>query len=171
MKINSEIQTTLMEAGIYAEDGIAYLLCRYFYVQSDVFPKELVDRVLALNIVNEDNAWRIPLFDNPGTDPKWDWVSEEYVSLFAPINKATNKREATARMKRLFASNPDIRKDEVIGATEMYLFNTNSKFVRLPHYFIEKGVGNNKTSDILTWIDKYRLTQESEVRDNSRMLQ
>ena len=65
-------------------------------------------------------------------------------------------------MKRLFVENPDIRKDEVMGATEFYLKNTDPKFIRLSHYFIQKGIGVDKISDLTTWIDKYRKYQDRE---------
>ena len=41
-------------------------------------------------------------------------------------------------MKKFFATYPDVRKDEVIDATVMYLQNTNRTYVRNPHYFILK---------------------------------
>ena len=76
-------------------------------------------------------------------------------------------------MKKFFSENPDVRKEEVIGATTMYIRSTEAKYIRLPHYFISKGVGSEKTSDLFNWIEKYRITHAPETgqRDISRNLQ
>lgn len=76
-------------------------------------------------------------------------------------------------MKKFFSENPDVRKEEVMGATIMYIRSTEDKYIRLPHYFISKGVGSEKTSDLFNWIEKYRITHAPETgqRDISRNLQ
>lgn len=165
MEINSEILTTLEEFKIRREDGIPYLLSLYFGYNPTYIPDDIKLKVNLSKIVEADKAgfkWNIPLFE--GQEIAFEWVKTEYVELFRPYGKATNVREATERMKRLFAKNPDIRKEEVLGATELYLFN-ESNFARLPHYFIEKGKGGERTQDILDWIDKYRSTHQ-EIRNN-----
>jgi hypothetical protein len=64
-------------------------------------------------------------------------------------------------MKRFFAENPEIRKEDVIEATKMYIRETNDHtYLRLPHYFIFKGVGLNRISDLSFWIDKYKETNQ-----------
>jgi hypothetical protein len=37
----------------------------------------------------------------------------------------------------------------------------------MPHYFIEKGIGADKTQTILTWIDKYKELQEEQEGRNT----
>lgn len=174
MKLNENIKPVLESFGIIYEEAIPYLLSLYFGFNPDYIPDYIKQKVNITKIVEysgNEFKWNIPLFEGmEPVDNRWSWVITEYIALFAKIGKGTNKREALTRMKRLFATNPDIRKEEVLGATEMYLYNTESKFVRLPHYFIEKGVGGDKTQDILEWIDKYRLTQENGERDVSRRL-
>ena len=59
-------------------------------------------------------------------------------------------------MKKLFSEYPSIRKDEVIEATKLYIRNNDTRFIRQSHYFISKGSGGDKTSDLITWIDVYR---------------
>ena len=160
MEINTEILTTLEEFKIRREDGIPYLLSLYFGFNPSYIPDDIKLKVNLSKIVEADKTgfkWNIPLFE--GQETAFEWVKTEYVELFKPYGKATNVREATERMKRLFAKNPDIRKEEVLGATELYLLNEN-RFARLPHYFIEKGKGGEKTQDILDWIDKYRANVE-----------
>lgn len=76
-------------------------------------------------------------------------------------------------MKKLFYENPDIRVDEIIGASKMYIRNTNNKYIREARYFIYKGIGADKVSDLLTWIEKYRIaaTSNMEGRAISRTMQ
>lgn len=175
MKINEKVIETLKRFGIKPDDGVPYLLSLHFGYNPEYVPDTLKQKVNVSKIVESEVTglkWNVALFEGSTIDQPWDWVVTEYIALFARVGKGTHKREATARMKRLFASHPEIRKEEILGATEMYLYNTESKFVRLPHYFIEKGDGGNKTQDILDWIDKYRLSQEQEQgdRDISRRL-
>lgn len=106
-------------------------------------------------------------------DSAWNWIKKEYTELFVEIGKERHLKESIVRMKKFFSENPDVRKDEVIGATILYIRTTDSRFVRLPHYFISKGVGSEKTSDLFTWIEKYRELNKAEEgqRDLSRNLQ
>lgn len=177
MKINETVKKILIEEGVDPNDGLAVLLSFYFNLKTKVFPEILIQKIHTLGIyeisIDGDLIWKEPLFQGEEVkDQRWSWVEDEYIKMFSEIGKGSHKREALARMKKLFAENPDIRKEEVLGATESYLINTNSKFVRLPHYFIEKGVGTNKTQDILEWIDKYRAVQERQVnRDATRRLE
>lgn len=168
MTINSRILEILEEAGIRKDDGICYLLSLFYGYKPDYIPEILKQKINITKIVVEergDYKWNVPLFEEQQT--AFDWVKTEYVELFRHVGKASNSREAIARMKKLFAKNPDIRKEDVIRATEMYLYNTDSRYVRYPHYFIEKGSGAEKTNDILEWIDKCKL---SEVSNNQTIL-
>lgn len=158
MEINDEILEILEEYKIRREDGIPYLLSLYFGYNPTYIPNDIKLKVNLSKIVEVDGTsfkWNIPLF--AGQEIAFEWVRTEYVALFKAVGKGTHHREATDRMKRLFAKHPDIRKEEVLGATELYLYN--DKFPRLPHYFIEKGKGGERTQDILEWIDKYRDSQ------------
>ena len=171
MKINKKIYETLEEFNISSGNGILYLLSLYFNTGENSIPDIFKRKVLSTKIVeNTDTGlkWNIPLFE--GAEIAFAWVETEYIPLFEKAGKDKYKREALVRIKKLFAENPEIRKDEIIGATEMYLLNTDPKFVRFPHYFIEKGRGGEKIQEILEWIDKYRLTQENSITDNTRKL-
>lgn len=169
MKINDNVLEILEEFKIRKDDGICYLLCLYYGYKPSYIPEDIVYKINASKIVENDGTaglkWNIPLFE--GQTTVWDWVETEYVALFEKVGKATHKREAVSRMKKLFAKHPEIRKEEVLGATELYLYNDN--FPRFPHYFIEKGSGAEKTQDILDWIDKYRIanSQKSEQSYNT----
>ena len=164
MTINSRITEILSEVGINKNDGLSYLLSLYYELKPTYIPEELKIRMNMTGIYRQDETtkedlqWLIPLFSEQQT--AFDWVKTEYIELFKVIGKGTHARESITRMKKLFASNPDIRKDEILGATRMYINSTDQKYVRLPHYFIEKGTGSDKTQDILDWVDKYRMSIE-----------
>lgn len=175
MKINTEIIKILSEEDIDIDKGLNYLVCKFFNLKVDLIPIPIQQKVIATNIFEDKNnktTWNVPLFGSPGVDKAWDWVQEEYIPLFSKIGKGSYKRETLKRMKKLFSEFPHIRKEDVLGATEMYLLNTKPQFIRQPHYFIEKGVGTAKTQDILEWIDTYNDAKENVIeRDNYRRLQ
>jgi hypothetical protein len=159
MEINEEILEIFKEVKIYPADGICYLIAVFYGYKPHYIPADLKVKVNASGIYGVKGGnlhWNVPLFKNQETG--FDWVKTEYVQMFKEHNptRGGHVREATARMKRLFAKNPDIRKDDIIGATRMYLINTDSQYIRNPHFFIEKGTGGNKTTDILDWIDKHK---------------
>lgn len=161
MKINKNLIQLLKSSGLDPNDVIPYLLGLYFGYVSTYTPEELKVRVNILKIVEHSETglvWNLPIFDGMVSDP-FDWIKEEYISLFKAIGKGGNLRDTTVRMKKLFAENPDYRKDEIIEATKLYISNTEPKYVRLPHYFIRKGDGVNVTQDICIWIEKYRQSQ------------
>lgn len=167
MKINPRIKQIFREFKIGEADGMCYLLSLYFGYQPDYIPEELMRKINLTKIVEPSDSgikWNLPLFQ--GQETAFEWVKTEYCQLFSDVNKSRGGkvRESTARMKKLFSQNPDIRKEEVIGAAQMYLNNTDPDYIRSCHYFIEKGRGAEKTQDILDWIDKYRIYQDTSGR-------
>lgn len=169
MNVNTNIIETLKEFNINKDDGLTYLLTLFYDLKPNYIPQDIQMKVSASRIVEVTKTglqWNVPLFEKQTT--AFDWVETEYVPLFAAIGKDKYKREAVTRMKKLFANNPEIRKDEVLAATELYIFN-NGNYSRFPHYFIEKGSGSEKTQDILDWIDKYRIanTQSGDTSYNT----
>ena len=160
MKINSNILEILEEFKIRKDDGICYLLSVYHGYKPSYVPQDIIYKIMASKIIEESKTgiqWNVPLFE--GQETVWEWVETEYVKMFADAGNGGFVRESITRMKKLFAKNPEIRKDDVLGATRLYLYNTNLGFIRKPHYFIEKGVGGDKTQDILDWIDKYKIVE------------
>lgn len=161
MTINEEIYPVLKEYGIVREDGIAYLLMRYFGCKPTFIPDSLVTKINMTGIIYMDKnntlQWKIPLFNEQET--AFDWVKKEYQQLFKDANpdKAGNGNTCVRLMKAFFAANPDVRKDEVIEATKMYIKNNDPQYIRFSHYFISKGKGLNKIEELKDWIEKYRL--------------
>ena len=90
-------------------------------------------------------------------DP-WAWVKDEYVAMFKAKNpdKGGKVKECVMRMKKMFQENPEIRKEDVILTTKLYLSQTNSKYIRYPHYFLKKGVGTEAIYEFLDWYEKYK---------------
>ena len=172
MKINPKILDALRECNISSDDGVPPLLSLYFGYKPSYYPSALLLKLNVAKIVEHTKTglqWNIPLFE--GVETAFDWVITEYLAIFEIVGKNKFKRESVTRMKKLFKENPDIRKEEILGATKMYILNVDPKYVRNPHYFIEKGLGGDKTQDILEWVDKYRITHASMVaRDDSRRL-
>lgn len=175
IKVNPIILEEISKAGIDTYFGIHFLFDMYFLNRDSSKVPESVKRAMEIHgfvkCTSGDLEWKYPLFTENGVaieDPKWDWIITEYVMLFKPYGKAKNKRECITRMKNLFSENPDIRKDEVIGATNMYLRSVKDpQYVRHPHYFLSKGVGNDKTQDILDWITEYRKELERHTPTNN----
>lgn len=164
MKINESIYPILTEFGVGLKDGTAFLLLKYFDVVPSFIPEILEAKMNRTGIYHIDHnnslAWRIPLFEQQET--AFDWVKTEYRQMFKNANpdKSGNGNTCVRLMKKFFADNPDVRKDDVIGATDFYIKNTDSKYLRFSHYFILKGSGATKISELTAWIEKYKEYQE-----------
>lgn len=170
MKINEDIIEMIQELNLNKDDVICYLITLYYGYNPSYIPDVLKIKLNTLKIYEVRKNilyWNIPLFKDQIT--AFDWVKTEYCDLFKKHNpeRAGNVKESIIRLQKLFAKNPDIRKDDVINATKMYLLNTDYKFIRFPHYFIEKGIGTDKTYDLLEWIEKYKLIKEQEQGRNT----
>ena len=166
MKINESIYPILAESGIGQKDGVAFLILKYYAIKPSFIPDILEAKMNRTGIYyidhNNSLAWKVPIFDEQET--AFDWVKIEYREMFKDANKdkAGNGNTAVRLMKKFFAENPDIRKDEVIGATEFYIKNTDPKYLRFSHYFISKGAGAEKISGLMEWVVKYREYQQRE---------
>lgn len=164
MEINERVLEIFREFKIFPDDGICYLISLFHGYKPTYIPEEIKKKINLTNIVEERDKnlhWNIPLYQGQTTN--FEWVAKEYMRMFHQVNPERRgvKRSCIARMKKLFAKHPDIRKEEVLGATRMYLMATDSRYIRMSHYFIEKGTGATKTSDILEWIDRYREETKS----------
>ena len=172
MKINEDILPILSELNIGQNDGLAFLLLKYYDIKPSFIPSALESKMNLTGIYYKDHnnslAWKVPLFDEQQT--AFDWVKSEYVPLFRAVNpeKVGNQNTTVRLMKKFFAETPDVRKDEVLGASIFYLKNTDPKYIRQCHYFIRKGAGANMVSDLTEWVEKYRKYQE---RETGRMAQ
>lgn len=172
MNINPQIKAVLQQYNIPVEDGVAYLLSIFFNCRPSYTPTLLVQRMNVTNIlgINSDReiVWHIPLFEGE-SQTKWDWV-KEWNAEFGNVNKKRKApdKDVITRMKAFFADNPDVRKEDVIGATKMY-FRTlnNAEYITSSHYFISKGVGRDRTSALEGWVEKYREAISDTSANNS----
>lgn len=164
MNINDEILEILSELKIQKDNGICYLLSLFYGYKPEFIPDTFKQRMNITGIYEEERGsikWNVPLFE--GQQTAFEWV-KDYCQLFKDANPARtgHVREATALLKKLFATNPEIRKDDIIGATKMYIRNTDPKYIMMPHYFIQKGIGASKTTTIIDWIEKFKIADEQE---------
>lgn len=173
MKINPQIATVLQEYNIPVIDGMAYLLSIFFNCRPSYTPPLLVQRMNITNILgidsNREVIWHIPLFTDGETQDKWKWVLD-WNAEFKRINskRVAIGKDAITRMKAFFADNPDVRQEEVIEATRMYFKTlTSSEYLISSHYFISKGVGRDRTSALLVWVEKYREAISDTSTNNS----
>lgn len=93
----------------------------------------------------------------------WAWVKTDYCELFKAKNHAKGGyvKESITRMKKMFAAMPEIRKEDVISTTKLYLSQTDGKYIRFPHYFLKKGVGTSAVYEFNNWYEKYLEQKEA----------
>lgn len=159
MNVNSEIKIRLQNRNIGINDGLAYLLCLYHNLEPSYIPEDLKRRVLMTGIVALDNnsiKWNYPLFEESETE--FEWVKEIMV-LFGEVNKARKGTKGTVlrKMKKFFAENSSVRKEEVLNATKLYLSEVNdSTYCMKSQNFIEL----NGESVLLGYIERIREDRE-----------
>ena len=173
MEINQQIRDLLDSFGINQKDGLSYLLSVYFECRPSYTPTILIQKINATNILGigayRELIWNIPLFvASVETDGKWDWV-KLWNKSFGDINpkrRGTDK-DCISRMKKFFAENPEVRKEDVVNATQMYFSSlTDRQYLISSHYFIYKGVGRDKLSALAGWVERYQQ-EMSEVPESS----
>lgn len=93
---------------------------------------------------------------------KFKWVSK-FRDLFKEVNPDRWGTLSTCkeRMKKFFSENPEVRVDEVMDATIMYLKNTDRRYIMKSHKFIYDGVGTSRNSTLEEWIEKLREVSSS----------
>lgn len=173
MTINTEVKKILREFEISLDDGIMYLLSIHFGYTPSYIPDTLKSRINRTKIIvrddNDELKWNVPLFE--GQETKFDWVTTEWIPIFANLNSNRKgvKKTAISRMKKFFAENPEYRKDDVMEATRMYARNVDDPdYLVTSHYFIYKGVGAEKVSLLLEWCEKLDVARRSNAIRNSR---
>ena len=99
------------------------------------------------------------------TDDKdpWVWVKTEYCALFKAKNpdRGGHIKESVMRLKAMFRARPEIRKEDVIATVKLYLSQTDSRFIRYPHYFLKKGQGISAIYEFDDWYEKYLEAKEA----------
>jgi hypothetical protein len=162
MRINPQINQVLTEFGIPVNDGVAYLLSIHFDCRPSYTPPNLIQRINVTNILGisskKELLWNVPLFADENADEKWHWVIA-WNKSFKDLNskRTAPDKDVIKRMKAFFADNPDVRKEEVIGGTKLYFSSLNSaEYLTSSHYFISKGVGRDRVSNLELWVNRYK---------------
>ncbi len=161
MEINPKIQEILELYGIPYRDGLSYLLSVFYQSVPSYVPDNLVKKMMVTQILGIEEGTTIfvvPLFLSTEIPEKWSWV-EEYRTIFKSIfsPRAGSLSTCVARMKVFFAENPDVRKEEVLGATRLYISNVSKReYLKTSHKFIYDGIGKMRNSDLEEWIERYR---------------
>lgn len=179
MEINQELSSFLAEHNVDCSLSLLYLLGIYHNLDgiSEVIPEPIIRIVNSLGIVErnyKENTveWHIALYNGQNVDSVWEWVNE-YRKLFALKNKERdgNKKACVQRMKLFFSQNPEVRKQDVLEATTMYLKTVEPKFVKMSERFIFDGQGNYKTSMLLQWVERLWETKKQQLVDpNLKMM-
>lgn len=159
MEINPKVKAVVNSSNITNKpSAIALLLAVYYKCsQATCFSETLKAQVFSLGIFTVGKTgieWLIPLFNNQ--ESNFEWVSE-FRQMFKSRNKsrAGDLRACIVRMKEFFSSNPHIRKDQVMQATEKYLASvTDPSYICTSQYFIFKGKGLDRTSPLEQWIEE-----------------
>lgn len=171
--INSEILSEIRRYKINSEEAQLYLLGVYFNLNTEYISEKTRKQVNALGIIEreyKDNSsvphtlrWKVPLF-NEEKNETFGWIGN-YMDLFGRINpeRKGTKNACMARMKKFFAENPEVRKQEVRKAVEAYLKTVSDpQYLKSAHKFIYEGTGFNKVSLLEQYVE---LTKESNVTD------
>lgn len=157
-KINPDVINLLTDCKINVDAGLGYLLCLANNIMPVYIPDKLKQIVHSTGIIvfnDREITWKMPLFGTQETE--FGWLNE-WRELFKPFDTHNkNKKEVNIKMKKLFAENPEVRVEDVMEATKLYVREKiRDGFPRLPHYFISKGIGLNKVSDLLSYVDIYK---------------
>ena len=174
MIINPQIEAILAEFGIPREDGLSYLISIYYDVRPSYTPSILIQKINITNILTLDDdrqlSWRFPLFIGGEVDDKrWLWVVE-WMDEFSKINSTRRgtKSSVIKFMKTFFSENPEVRKEDVIGATRLYFKNVESPtYLKKSHKFIYEGAGKYRVSLLEEWIEKYKLLHTEIEEENT----
>lgn len=153
--INPAITEKLIQSKIPINLGTLCLLGIYHGVPLEELhlDPELIVQLNLTKIVERDYQnreetpkliWNIPLYADQEIqlDDNWAWI-DDWRKLFGTIRPDAigNKKDCYLKMKRFFANNPHIRKEDILAATKMYLLTFRGKdaaYLQRADYFISK---------------------------------
>lgn len=175
--INQELIKLLHQHDIPCDDALLYLLSVYHQLNTDLIPEATIRAVNNLDIVERNYKlntveWSIPLYTGQNTDTVWEWVND-YRKLFANKNKERegNKKACIQRMKHFFSQNPDVRKQDVMEATAMYMRTVEPAYVKMAEKFIYEGTTAMKTSMLESWCEKlFEIRINQKIDPNNKMM-
>jgi len=173
MEINQEIIDRLEKSNIDIDEGLLYLIGTYFNLRTqDIISEQTMKQVNFSKIITRDysktpheTVWNIPLFAGAHTEDfgVWSWVLE-WREMFMRLKEGAggDRKDCISKMKRYFAANPDVRKEEVFKAADLYLdefrnsrSTDNLKYLQAADYFISKLVKTEGSSQKRSRLDQY----------------
>lgn len=179
MNFNPKIKSLCEKHNENIDNAFMALLFLYFDFKDEYLKsyfESTLSKLSALKIFNikynDDEVkveWLLPLFDGEevNNDVYWEWIKTEYIPLFKTIRSDCGGTVAasTIKMKKFFASHPDVRKEEVIEATKAYI-NTvrDPKYLQRAGYFIYKDK-DSRLEEFISIIRERNIT----VSDNKRL--
>ena len=151
---NSKVKEELQRKGVSLQDGLSYLICIYYDMFPTYVPAALETKILSANIITKDYAsgtikWKMSLFEEQETG--FEWV-KEWMDLFKSVNPERRgvKADVLRRMKKFFANNPSVRKEQVFKATETYLKSVDHPmYCKKSHKFIYEQDGSSMLLDFV----------------------
>jgi len=175
-KINPELIKAIESKNFYVVDCLAVLFCIDSLQEIPSYvPSQLVYYLDLAGIIkkNSSNNFELvfPLYEEQeknSTDLKWDWV-KEWRDMFksAYSERAGSTTTCIARMKTFFSENPEVRKEDIFGATMLYLESVqDAKYLTTSHKFIYDGAGKSRNSKLEEWVEKYKEILEASKQTN-----
>lgn len=164
---NPEILERLSVSCIERDKGLLTLFILTNKLRVTVPQEDLASLVVDGLIEKRNDAYELiyPLYKKAEAPTSaFDWVEKEYIPLFSNVNptRGGHVRDCISRMKKFFSENPAIRVDDVLLGTMRYLRETDRNYIREARYFISKGIGSQKTSDLLHWVSVVKQEEAEE---------
>lgn len=166
--INEQILEKLFAENIRSDEALLYLLGLYYNISTQIIPKETIQAVNLLRIVERDYTtgkvkWNIPLFTNEikeNIDENWNWVIDDYRTLFLNIkkDKGGDRKSCISKMQKFFSQNPHVRIEDVLKAAIAYTNSflngsQNPTYMVQADYFISKKIDGSIKSRLEQYLE------------------
>lgn len=183
-QVHEKLRENNIESAFDTNEALLYLLSLYYDLPAICFNQEIIRKTNLSKIVERDYnkqdttpKWNINLFqEEEKIEEAWDWVDKEYRNLFGKIrlDAKGDKNGCTDKMKKFFSANPEVRKEDIILATKLYLdpfmANTqNIKYMQRADYFISKKIEGTKTSRLEQYLEQLKTYRKEHSGDNPRV--
>lgn len=186
---NNAIIDKLHQFNIDPDEGLLYLLGVFYGIKTNgIITEKTIKQVNFSKIVTRDYEdesasvlWNIPLFEGQNFDSNWMWILE-WRMLFMEIrgDAGGDRKGCIAKMKKFFANNPEVRKDEVFAAANLYLDEfrygkkRELKYLQSADYFISKinkEEGSNiKRSRLEQYLEVIKFKREKDATVNDKFM-
>ena len=184
-EINPKVLELLDRNNVPRDEGVLCLLAIYHGL-TEIYTFEekyelIFKQINHCGIVIRDYGktgvlWNVPLYDLEAgiAEDNWEWVRKEYRTLFSQRNPARSGglKACIDRMKDFFSKHPEVRKQDIIDAAELYLSTTtNPEYIMSADYFIWKDKGKNQRSMLETYLELsqgIKEKKEAELRSQQQ---